>query len=145
MGDRANVKIKESTGRSIYVYTHWHGHDFPAMLQDALRFAKGRWTDESYFQRCIITQLCSPAKDATGFGVSTYPTDNERDILEVESEEQKVRLLSQEGFHKGKQKFDWEKNGRNVIVEWTFEEYCGLDLSDSFESLRRSKVTANAQ
>lgn len=134
MGDRGNIKIQESTGNNIYVYAHWHGSDFPEMLRDALIFCKGRWDDESYFQRCIITEICKSAKDATGFGVSTYPTDNEHDVLEVESAAKKVRLLDCAGFHnEGK---NWEKDCRKVLKEWSFEEYCALEIA-GFQSLLR--------
>jgi len=137
MGDRANVKIvqhsnKPDRAENIYLYTHWGGHDLPQSLQCAMEFARGRWTDESYFTRCLITEICKSATDATGFGVSTYPTDNEHDILEVDAEAQKVRLLSREGYFDESK--DWEKECRKVLAELTFEEFVALPLSYSSET-----------
>ena len=63
MGDRANVKIKERTGTSIYVYTHWEGHEWHEKLQQALAAGEARWHDHQYLQRFLITDLCKDATD----------------------------------------------------------------------------------
>lgn len=116
MGDRVNIKIKEENGNNIYVYSHWDGLRFFEMLKDALELSKDRWDDPSYFQRVLITELCKKAEGLTGYGVSSERQDNEHDVMEVDVEEQKVRLLSGEGW------FDDEWRPE-VLNEWTFEEY----------------------
>ena len=142
MGDRGNIKIKEATGNSIYLYGHWMGYEMPRSLQQALRFGEGRWNDESYLTRCIITEICKAERGNTGFGVSTYPTDNEYDILEVDSETQKVRLLDKTGWHDEAR--DWEKAKRKVKAEWSFEQYCALPMAEDnpWSALKGESVAA---
>ena len=118
MGDRANIKIKERTGTDIYVYTHWHGHEWPDKLRAALKAGESRWGDDSYLTRFIITEVCKDAYDETGYGVSTFRGDNEHDIMEVDLKQQVVRQLSREGWH---DEGEWSPK---VIKEWTFSEYC---------------------
>lgn len=117
MGDRANVKIKERTGTSIYVYTHWEGHEWPEKLREALRAGRERWHHDQYLQRFLITELCKDADGLTGYGVSTFRGDNEHDVFEVDMKEQKVRKLSEEGW------FDGGEWNPKVLEEWTFAEY----------------------
>lgn len=129
MGDRANIKIKEDQGNnSIYVYTHWYGHEWPEMLQAALKAGEGRWNDSQYLQRFIITELCKKANDPTGFGVTTWRGDNEHDIMEVDMKEKKVRRLSRDGWHDESK--EWESLPPRVIQELTFAEYCSAKLTD---------------
>lgn len=117
MGDRANVKIKERTGTSIYVYTHWEGHEWPEKLREALKAGRERWHDDQYLQRFLITELCKEADGLTGYGVSTFRGDNEHDVFEVDMKEQKVRKLSEDGW------FDDGEWNPEVLEEWTFAEY----------------------
>ena len=139
MGDRGNIKVREANGNSIYIYGHWMGHEMPKRLQEALIFAKDRWNDESYLTRTLITEVCKGARDATGYGVSTYPTDNEYDVMEVESDSQVVRVLDKTGFHDEKR--NWEKDQRKIKAEWTFEEYCALPMEDDpWAVLRKAPV-----
>ncbi len=128
MGARANVKVKQQDGNNIYIYAHWGGYNMPNALKGALIYAKDRWTDESYLTRCLITEICKGASGPTGYGVSTYKTDNEYDVLEVDSEAGMVRLLDKAGFHDEAK--DWEKDCRKVKAEWTFADYCALPLGD---------------
>lgn len=128
MGDRGNVKVKQQDGNNIWIYSHWGGSDMPVKLQDAMIYAKGRWNDESYLTRCLITEICKSARDNTGYGVSTYPTDNEHDVLEVDCEAQTIRVLDCAGFHDEKK--NWEKDSRKVKAEWSFTDYCALPLGD---------------
>jgi hypothetical protein len=123
MGDRANIKIKERNGNSIYVYTHWEGREWPVKLQDALKAGKRRWDDDQYLQRFIITEVCKGAEDETGYGVTSFRCDNEHDVMELDTVEKKVRKLSADGW------FDDEWNPK-IIHEWTYEEFIAANLTE---------------
>jgi len=53
MGDRANVRIKDSGG-TFHLYTHWSGTELPETVRQALLRGKDRWDDEQYLSRIIF-------------------------------------------------------------------------------------------
>jgi hypothetical protein len=87
MGDRGNVFIVQDSDynrintfdkQGIYLYTHWSGSEWPALLAHALKVGKPRWGDDSYLTRIIIDQMFKNIRDdETGGGVSLQITDNE--------------------------------------------------------------------
>lgn len=83
MGDRANIVMKQNIsddqlGTEIFFYTHWSGHELPQILQDALKRGEGRWNDESYLGRIIFCEMIKgEVLEETGYGISTYETDND--------------------------------------------------------------------
>lgn len=83
MGDRGNIHIKEESGKSIYLYTHWNGELLPQILRDALDRGRGRWGDESYLTRIIFSEMIrEDVLGETGYGISTYRGDyNHEDIV----------------------------------------------------------------
>ena len=108
MGDRANICIQEDSGNEIYFYTHWEGHDLFNTLQEALRWGQGRWDDEPYLARIIFSQMVrNDVQGETGFGISTYITDNEYPVMFVNSEKQTIAVDSK---------------------EWSFEEFISLEV-----------------
>ncbi len=130
MGDRANIKFKQANA-DIWLYGHWAGCELAEQLKEGLIAAKPRWTDEIYGTRIIVSHVLKDALDQeTGWGLSTYPCDNERDVLEVDFKAQEVRLLSREGFHESKK--SWPAT---VKRKWTFAEYA--DLPDATEAVHR--------
>lgn len=73
MGDRRMAEIKTSDG-SLYVYTHWHGYDFPKMARAAVKVAAPRLGDETYWVRIVVDQLTKAGRDQeTGFGLMLKP------------------------------------------------------------------------
>lgn len=91
MGDRANVKVVETGGGEIYLYTHWSGTELPEILAEALNRGRGRWTDETYLARIIFSEMVKDdIEGETGFGISTYRTDYEYDDLVVDVNTQTV-------------------------------------------------------
>jgi len=73
MGDRRMAEIKTEDG-SLYVYTHWHGSQLPAMARAAAKAAACRLGDESYWVRIVVDQLCKDGRDQdTGFGLMLKP------------------------------------------------------------------------
>lgn len=114
MGDRANIVMTYGKGHSpIFLYTHWRGFELPKVLQNAL-IKRVRWNDPSYLTRIIFCELVKGQEgEPTGFGISPYLTDNDHDLLVVNTKEMIVERRS----------FPLKKS-------WSFEEYCGLDLTD---------------
>ena len=73
MGDRAMAEIK-TEGGSLYVYTHWGGHDLPDAAKEAVLSARDRWGDYTYATRIIVDQLIKPSRDLeTGHGLTLSP------------------------------------------------------------------------
>lgn len=93
MGDRANIKFIEENGGTLFFYTHWHGFEY---MKEALRRAlslRERWDDDSYLARIIFCEVVKGADNkTTGFGLSTYETDNENPIIEVNAKNQTVTI-----------------------------------------------------
>ena len=87
MGDRANVLVRESsTDPGVWLYTHWHGHELPQIVQDALASSAGagRFSDTPYLTRIIFEEMLSHTTDKeTGFGISSFMTDNSYPIIVV--------------------------------------------------------------
>lgn len=124
MGDRGNIKIKEGE-HSIYIYTHWNGYRMHKLLQEGLRLAREaeRLDHTSYANRILINHISSSMRcSETGMGVSSERMDNERHVIEWDTEEGKVNLLSKNGFFED----DWP---RKVLNSFTVEEFLGLDLT----------------
>lgn len=90
MGDRAMAEIKTEDG-SLYVYTHWGGHNLPELAKGAIRFAKGRWLDTPYATRILVDQLTKEGRDEeTGFGLllapdaeDAYNSDNPSVVIDL--------------------------------------------------------------
>ncbi len=73
MGDRRMAEIKTEDG-SLYLYTHWHGSELPAMALAAVERAKPRLGDEGYWVRIVVDQLTKAGRDQeTGFGLMLKP------------------------------------------------------------------------
>src|SRR5277367_2869417 len=95
MGDRGNIAIKQhdSTVKEesafLYLYSHWAGRSLPHKLQKALIRGKDRWSDEPYLSRIIFCEMIGSGnelQELTGFGITTYITDNEHPLLVVDAE-----------------------------------------------------------
>ncbi len=124
MGNRANIKILELNGNSIYVYSHWDGRELAERLKTLLRACKDRWSDSQYLQGYVISKLCnSGSTEITGYGISTERHDNERDVFEMDSALEKVCELSKDGWHDSPD--PWP---RVVIREWGFQEFIDEEI-----------------
>ncbi len=87
MGDRANIYLHDSDipATGMFLYTHWSGYRWPAALQEALTFGKGRWDDPQYLARIIASRVFHELVDSeTGGGLSTEMGDNEYPLLCVD-------------------------------------------------------------
>lgn len=94
MGDRANVVVRDSDDL-VYLYTHWSGYDLAPRVRDALA-RKERWDDIQYLTRIVFESLVGDDTGGTsGFGISSTIHDNERPILVVDCDAQKVLVASE--------------------------------------------------
>lgn len=89
MGDRRNCVVKNG-GDTVYLYTHWRGHELPGVVQTALKRGQDRWDDASYLARIIF---CEMVKDSlmstTGYGISSRMVDSDyegSDVVDVPSQ-----------------------------------------------------------
>jgi len=104
MGDRGNICMKMEDGGQVFFYSHWGGYALPETLKAALirargtkadggRFINGRWDDEPYLARIIFNEMTKGDEmETSGFGISTYLGDNEREIIYVSVKEQTVTI-----------------------------------------------------
>jgi len=119
MGDRANVYVKDESGKGgVYLYTHWGGTDLPLIVQAALK-QKKRWGDAPYLARIIFCQMVGQSDFAGehGYGISIHMCDNEHPIIVVDCDAETV------GFaHEGK--------GPECYQTWPFSEYIALKEGD---------------
>lgn len=87
MGDRANIYLVDTPDAShgIYLYTHGDGAEWPEELRKALVKAKGRWNDEMYASRIIVSNVFSDIHDSeTGGGIGTQIGDNSYPVIVVD-------------------------------------------------------------
>jgi hypothetical protein len=107
MGCRGNIFVKDSTNKistGVYLYTHWRGDQVRQILKDALKQNPDRWDDEPYLTRIIFSQMIKDdVESTTGYGISTYETDNENPIPHVDCGLQKVKIGDE---------------------EWSFKDFC---------------------
>lgn len=69
MGSRTNFHFKQGDN-FITLYSHWGGESKLKDLAHAISKAEGRWQDESYCIRIIISQLIGVDWESeTGFGL----------------------------------------------------------------------------
>lgn len=127
MGDRGNIAIvvdgkKPITdGGAVWLYGHWSGHVLPAIVQQALKVGAGRVSDPSYFARITLNVMQGDQRGESGFGIDTRPGDNERNYLLVNGEAGKVQVLA------------WDRethDPKEVLAEWTIEQFKALELED---------------
>jgi hypothetical protein len=126
MGDRANVYIidrgtLEEPEAGVWLYTHWGGGSLPVVLQRALAH-RDSWDDPSYLARIIFCEMVQ-GRDilSGGFGISSSFGDNERPILIVDCDSERVGIATPR----------WEADESYIptcVKAWDFEEFCSLDL-----------------
>lgn len=84
MGERSNIKVRYSTGESVYLYGHWMGSDNMNIVLDAYN-ESGRVTDEAYFTRVLFSRMIEhDVQGETGFGIAPYVIDNQYPIAVVD-------------------------------------------------------------
>ena len=95
MGARINYNIKQSDGLYTVLYSHWGADKSVAYIAKALNAARGRWTDENYCTRIIISQIVGDEwQDTTSYGVQAATEPNYDDAwLIIDLKEQTVEGL----------------------------------------------------
>lgn len=85
MGDRANILLKQEDGDKIYLYTHWKGYKIKQIVASALKRGESRWDDEPYLSRIIFSELIrDDVLGLTNYGLTTYLTDGEHNVVEID-------------------------------------------------------------
>lgn len=94
MGDRGNIAIIQHPGGDdrevIFFYGHWSGYRIKEATAKALERGQSRWGDEPYLARILFCELLAGSgepevlAETTGFGITTYLTDNEYPIVVVD-------------------------------------------------------------
>ena len=117
MGNRANINVRDNKqDHGVYLYTHWDGSQLPILLQETLN-KKERWDDTSYLTRMIFsTMIKYDINGTTGYGISTYLTDNENPLIYVYIDKQTI-TINDESF--------------------TFNEYICLTTDEIYEIYNR--------
>jgi hypothetical protein len=118
MGNRGNIRIVQDNDKKehIYLYSHWGGTELPLVLKKALS-KKWRWNDTPYLARIIFDELIgSDQGKETGYGISSHLCDNEHNILEVDCQENIVRVIKCGGYC---------KTG-DTLAQYSFEDYIAL-------------------
>src|SRR5512138_3521805 len=104
MGDRGNIVVLQhgapdggETG-AVYLYSHWGGSSLARTVQCALLRGRDRWDDEPYLARILFNEMTAGAElETQSFGLSTYLTDNEHDLVVVDSARQTVSFRPPDG------------------------------------------------
>lgn len=135
MGDRANIVMHSEEGR-VYFYTHWSGTELPSILSTALSRGKERWDDPAYLGRIIFCQMIGKGcNELTGFGISSFLTDNEYPLIIVDVEKQEIRF-------EGDIRKSWTCNKPCIGKTFSFVDYVSLNLqSDSGWSVLNNELT----
>jgi hypothetical protein len=78
MGDRSNIVIEQADGGRIFLYGHWMGSDAINVVTQVLA-RRQRWNDETYLARMLFSKMTEgePVDAETGYGIGTYPADND--------------------------------------------------------------------
>lgn len=98
MGNRANIRTHQVKKdglavNDIYFYAHWDGSTLPEILRTALVRGKDRWDDASYLNRIIFSEMIkNDWEETSGYGISTYLTDNEHAIINVDTTNKIVKI-----------------------------------------------------
>lgn len=124
MGDRANIYLemldKEEQPDGIYLYTHYYGYEWPERLREALEFGRGRWHDDQYLARIIISRVFADlVNNETGGGVSLRLCDNEHPIIVCDLINQWVSFADPDS--------EREQTGRGGM---SFTDYIKQDRAD---------------
>lgn len=110
MGDRANVLVIDGDSK-VYLYTHWCGSELPETVKASLK-RHARRDDGSYLARIIFQGMMGSDTHETGFGISSVCGDGDDRIIEVDVDNQEVRIGE---------------------MLWNFTEFCNLDHASWYE------------
>lgn len=91
MGERSNIAIVQMDGTRVWLYGHWMGNE--SLTHAVAGLKSGRSTDDSYLARVIFTSMVKgDIGGETGYGITTYITDNEYPVVVIDPQSQKVWL-----------------------------------------------------
>jgi hypothetical protein len=104
MGDRSVVAFIDRTDDTensegiIFLYGHWGGTNMQKIVLDTIARTPGRHDDSGYLiRRCMVCAMQGEGGGETGFGITLGGTDNEYDILVVDTVRKRVFFSSDPG------------------------------------------------
>lgn len=108
MGDRHNVGIVMEGGDILWFYSHWGFRTGPAAtVAAAVQNAAGRWDDQSYCRRILLSNLLESALGGSGFDSETGAGlslntigDNEHSLFVIDVDGQTVSLYPEWDGHR---------------------------------------------
>ena len=116
MGDRSNVVVQQANGDRIYLYGHWMGAEAITIVESVLS-RRERWSDESYLARMLFSKMVEGDLDGeTGYGIATYPVDNDGyPFIVLKPETQTIFLEKDNRWY--------DKPNEVITPEISFEEF----------------------
>jgi hypothetical protein len=127
MGDRGNIAVVQSDGQ-VWFYTHWSGSEVKQRAQQAVIRGKSRWSDKSYFTRCVADEFIPKLKkgeEPTGYGISTRICDNEHPIMVLDCNREIAFLIEESALDDGRVPKDYKPS-----ESWTFEQFQTVKLKE---------------
>lgn len=125
------VKDQHRKGQGVYLYTHWGGHELPALLQSVVKRGD-RLNDAHYLARIIFCEMVgTDTEGATGYGISSEICDNEHDILEVDCEAGTVSRRARPCREHAdcQQNPPMARECAPIKDQWSFADYAALDVA----------------
>lgn len=121
MGDRSQVAVKmnDSEGSKVYLYSHWGGTSVYFAVQAALSLNE-RWDDPEYLARMIFCRMVeADLIGATGFGIGTQAHGDIEHLIPV---------LDCRGKTISFECPEFLRKYRHIPDDWiTFEDFLALD------------------
>ena len=89
MGCRGQVRIKDSYGNSVFLYTHWGACELKEDVALALARRK-RWTDSEYLTRIIFDQMKGNDLGHLSFGIGTTEHGDIEQLITIDCENKQI-------------------------------------------------------
>lgn len=125
MGDRAQVAIKDSSGK-VYLYGHWIGADIYKAAAHAIKKYPGRSSDSEYFARIVFDEMKGDNIGETGFGIGLSAHGDVEHMIPVMDCERGVVSWEMP---------EWKHNKKPAPPEMDFAQFANLALTGHFDSL----------
>jgi hypothetical protein len=93
MGDRSNIAIEQHDGSRVWLYGHYMGENSINVVREVLALRE-RWDDAPYLTRMLFNKMTEDesSESTTGFGISTYLTDNEYPVIVLNPQTKLVHI-----------------------------------------------------
>src|SRR5277367_1592057 len=115
---RANVYIKHGSS-GVYLYTQTRGDSLPKILRSALLRGRKRWGNTPVLTRIVFGEMIgSDVLNLDGFGISTELSDNDKYILVVDDQGERVGIFTESAKCLGFLPFEEYVNLPDDMLNW---------------------------